>query len=160
MNFSEQVILLIIGALVGGIFTFLGQLAWHKYARKEERRNRTPEVVVGRYAYGDTIYVELVNIGDDDINELEVYIKSMQGGKLEEKKLKRFFELVDNPITDSAKTIEYLSSGGKVRVASIPQLSDDGIIKVIIRGAGATSGKRLDQVVELKVSTPVRIRTL
>lgn len=151
---------LLIGVIIGIASTFSSQWLWHKYTKREAKKSRLPIVVVNRYGYGDTIYFELVNIGNDDIKDLEVHIKWMQDGKLESRNLKRFFEPVDNPVMDSAKAIEYLSINEKVRVADIPQLSDDGIVKVIIGGIGVTSGKRLNQVSEQKVNTPIRVRHL
>ena len=160
MTLGEQILLIIVGAVLGIPLTFLGQLLWHKYIKREEMKNRTINIVVNRYAYGETVYLELANIGDDDIKELQVYIKWLQDGKSEDRILRRFFEPADNPITDSAKTIEYLSVSEKVRIADIPQRSDDGIIKVIINGMGVTSGRELDRVTELKVDTPIRIHAL
>lgn len=147
MNFNENLLLIIISVLLGSGLTFVVQLILHKIKKDKLR----PEVTISPAIIDGTIFAEINNIGEEDILELTVIIKWLQGKKVEERRLSRFFWIDQSPITDASTTISFLGIKEKVRAADIPQITDDNIVKVIVAGLGVKSKKPLHKIEELKI---------
>ncbi|MBU0964103.1 hypothetical protein KKC06_03630 [Patescibacteria group bacterium] len=141
----------IIVFILGILATFVSQWLWHKYQKKEDKKIILPSVAVSKLERDETIYVEIINNGSEDIKDFNVNIKWKQDHQPQERKLENFFKPEDDPLVDSSENIEFLRKDEKIRGSDIPQRSDDNIIKIIVKGSGGTSDNPLKMVTEIKL---------
>jgi len=128
---------LLIGAIFGGIITWIGQWLFYRYQKRDEKR-QGPVIVISRVIQDELFLVELRNTGSDSLTEMEVKARWQKDGQEEEQLLNKFFS---GQYTYGAPGthVEILGPSDRYFVAGLPQITQDGLVDIHVSGLGANS---------------------
>lgn len=111
---------------------------------KDNEEEPKPEVHADIVRRRDSLQLEIINTGTEDIIHFRVVINWLQTEGSQSRTLNRFFYEHENPITMPSTEISTLRNTERVYATSIPLYSTNGRIKVHITGEGANTHEDLE----------------
>lgn len=124
----------------------------HPTTQKGEKKEITPDISIGCTTSRTTKYPIIKNVGDEDIESLEVYFEWKQSGKNESRKAQNFFHEDQDPVLTYSEDIDYLHKDQTRKISHMPTISDDGKVIVVVRGIGSQTNQPLEKQKVIEVN--------
>mgnify|MGYP005870766885 CR=1 FL=1 len=123
---------------LGIIITNIGFFIQRRFFSKAPKQSFTPAINVSPITQRNRFYAEINNVGNDPLESLSVSIAWLKDGEQQKKAIDRFFNPVQNPITESSHNCTFLDVKEKKIMTGLPN-SDDGNITFTVQCRGINS---------------------
>jgi len=145
LDFFSQNYQWLIPLLIGGILTPFSISYLQNRKNNNQSKELKPEIHITENWDRHFFNIEILNTGEEDIINFYAKIYWKQDEANHERELEKFITENEDQLFASPRNFKILRAGEKIIAVNIPHFSDDGKIKVEIRGIGSASKKSLKE---------------
>ena len=128
-----------------GIFVaIVGFFIKRRFFSKAPKQSFAPIIHVSPFIQSDSLYAEIVNVGNDPLKNLIIKISWLQNGTRQHRTIDSFFNPNEDPIVSYSHNCTFLNTNEKKKMTHLPKYSDDGAITFKVQGQGVNSDITID----------------